>query len=123
METANGMKEQHPHLFGVPHPRFASRREFLQRTGSGFGMLALASLLGEEAAAAVTSPPNVGGQGGRNPLASKPGHFPVKAKNVIWLFMNGGPSQVDTWDYKPPLEKHDGKELPGFDKNTGFFTE
>ena len=37
--------------------------------------------------------------------------------------MNGGPSQVDTWDYKPELEKRDGKELPGFDKNTGFFTD
>ena len=36
--------------------------------------------------------------------------------------MNGGPSQVDTWDYKPELEKHDGQELEGFDKNTGFFT-
>jgi hypothetical protein len=41
---------------------------------------------------------------------------------VIWLFMNGGPSQVDTWDYKPELAKRDGKELEGFDKNTGFFT-
>ena len=37
--------------------------------------------------------------------------------------MNGGPSQVDTWDYKPELEKRDGQELPGFDKNTGFFTD
>ena len=46
-----------------------------------------------------------------------------KAKSVIWLFMNGGPSQVDTWDYKPELAKRDGKELTGFDKNTGFFTD
>ena len=37
--------------------------------------------------------------------------------------MNGGPSQVDTWDYKPELAKRDGKELKGFDKNTGFFTD
>ena len=55
-------------------------------------------------------------------MAAKEQHFPAKAKSVIWLFMNGGPSQVDTWDYKPELEKHDGQELEGFDKNTGFFT-
>ena len=58
-----------------------------------------------------------------NPLAPQPPHFPAKAKSVIWLFMNGGPSQVDTWDYKPELEKRDGQELKGFDKNTGFFTD
>ena len=58
-----------------------------------------------------------------NPLAAKPAHFPAKAKRVIWLFMNGGPSQVDTWDYKPELDKRDGQELTGFDKNTGFFTD
>ncbi|MGE3316891.1 MAG: DUF1501 domain-containing protein [Planctomycetaceae bacterium] len=58
-----------------------------------------------------------------NPLAPKSGHFPSKTKSDIWLFMNGGPSQVDTWDYKPELAKRDGKELEGFDKNTGFFTE
>ena len=56
-----------------------------------------------------------------NPLASHAGHFPGRAKSVIWLFMNGGPSQVDTWDYKPELEKRDGKELAGFDQTTGFF--
>ena len=50
-------------------------------------------------------------------------HFAAKAKSVIWLFMNGGPSQVDTWDYKPELAKRDGQELKGFDKNTGFFTD
>jgi hypothetical protein len=56
-----------------------------------------------------------------DPLAPKPAHFPGKAKSVIWLFMNGGPSQVDTWDHKPELEKRDGQELKGFDPNTGFF--
>ncbi len=54
-------------------------------------------------------------------MAPRPSHFPAKAKSVIWLFMNGGPSQVDTWDYKPELDKRDGQELAGFDKNTGFF--
>ncbi|HEU4754580.1 MAG TPA: DUF1501 domain-containing protein, partial [Armatimonadota bacterium] len=58
-----------------------------------------------------------------NPLAPHPGHFPSKVKTVIWLFMNGGPSQVDTWDYKPELEKHHGEELKGFDKDTGFFVD
>jgi hypothetical protein len=57
------------------------------------------------------------------PLAPKPPHFRAKARSVIWLFMNGGPSQVDTWDYKPELARRDGRELPGFDKNTGFFTD
>jgi hypothetical protein len=58
-----------------------------------------------------------------NPLASHPSHFPGKAKSVIWLFMNGGPSQVDTWDYKPELEKRDGQKLEGFDNSTGFFVD
>jgi hypothetical protein len=56
-----------------------------------------------------------------DPMAPKPSHFPAKAKSVIWLFMNGGPSHVDTWDYKPELTKRDGKELEGFDPTTGFF--
>ena len=56
-----------------------------------------------------------------NPLAPHAPHFAAKAKSVIWLFMNGGPSHVDTWDYKPELEKRDGQELPGFDPKTGFF--
>jgi hypothetical protein len=55
-------------------------------------------------------------------MALRPGHFPAAAKSVIWLFMNGGPSQVDTWDYKPELARRDGQELEGFDTNTGFFT-
>jgi hypothetical protein len=111
-----------PHFPADPHPHFCSRRDFLQRTGSGAGMLGLTALLadsgllGSSAHAAASTEPI-------NPLAAKKPHFPVKAKSVIWLFMNGGQSQVDTWDYKPALEKYDGKDLPGFDKNTGFFTE
>ncbi len=100
-----------------------SRRHFLAQTGGGAGMLALASLLADEGflnssrAAESTGP-----AGNLNPLAAHPGHFAAKAKSVIWLFMNGGPSQVDTWDHKPELAKRDGQELKGFDKNTGFFT-
>jgi hypothetical protein len=97
----------------APPPMTTTRREFLARAGNGAGLLALASILGPEALAAEAS---------LNPLTPRPGHFPAKAKSVIWLFLNGGPSQVDTWDYKPELAKRDGRELPGFDKNTGFFT-
>jgi hypothetical protein len=54
-------------------------------------------------------------------LAAKKPHYPARAKSVIWIFANGGPSQVDTWDYKPELQKRDGQELAGFDPKTGFF--
>jgi hypothetical protein len=106
-------------LFAPPSPAFASRRDFLARAGNGFGLLALSALLADEAAAA----PVANAPGSPDPLAPKKAHFPVKAKSVIWLFMNGGPSHVDTWDYKPELAKRDGQELKGFDKNTGFFTD
>src|SRR4051794_33844302 len=105
-----------PHLIASPHRAFASRRDFLRRTGSGFGALALASILAEQGRAESIRLP-------LNPLESRPGHFPSKAKSVIWLFMNGGPSQVDTWDYKPELARRHGQELKGFDKDTGFFTD
>ncbi|MDB5352787.1 MAG: hypothetical protein JWN86_4034 [Planctomycetota bacterium] len=105
------------HHVAEPHHAFASRRDFLRRTGSGLGMVALAGMLEQQgllASAADTAP---------NPLAPRASQFPAKAKSVIWLFMNGGPSQVDTWDHKPELEKRHNQELPGFDKNTGFFTD
>jgi hypothetical protein len=105
-----------PHLFAGPSPAFPSRRAFLRRAGGGFGMLALASLLNEQGLLAAETELI-------NPLAPKPPHFPAKAKSVIWLFMNGGPSQVDTWDYKPELARRDGQELKGFDKTTGFFVD
>lgn len=93
-----------------------SRRDALKRAGAGFGLLALSDLLrmdGLLAPSAAAAP--------INPLAPKSPHFTGKAKSVIWLFMNGGPSQVDTWDYKPELQKRDGQKLEGFDKHTGFF--
>ena len=89
-------------------------------------MLALASLLSDEGlltnCASAADNSTKASDPKLNPLAPRVAHFPAKAKSVIWLFMNGGPSQVDTWDYKPTLEKLDGKPLEGFDKNTGFFT-
>jgi hypothetical protein len=77
-------------------------------------MLGLAALLGERKLLAA-------GDGPDDPLAPRKPHFPAKAKAVIWIFINGGPSHVDTWDYKPELEKCDGQELKGFNKFTGFF--
>ncbi|MFN0080205.1 MAG: DUF1501 domain-containing protein [Prosthecobacter sp.] len=87
-----------------------SRRQFLQRTGLGFGSLAFASMLHEQQAKAA------------DPLALRPPLFAPRAKSVIWLFMTGAPSQVDTWDYKPELQKRGGQTLPGSDPKTGFFT-
>jgi hypothetical protein len=91
-----------------------SRRDLLARAGNGLGLIALAGLLDSLGLDAAE---------GTDPLAAKPGHFPCKAKAVIWVFMNGGPSHIDTWDYKPELAKRDGTELAGFDKDTGFFTD
>ena len=71
----------------------------LRVSSAGFGSLALASLLDEEARA-------------ESPLSVKQTHFPARAKRVIFLFMHGGPSQVDTFDYKPLLERDHGKPLP-----------
>lgn len=104
-----------PHLFASPSASFASRRDFLRLTGQGFGSLALAGLFQQAGLVSAADPPNL--------MLSRPGHFPAKAKSVIWLFMNGGPSQVDTWDYKPELEKRDGQTLENFDSSTGFFFE
>jgi hypothetical protein len=91
------------------------RREFLRRTGQGFGSVALSWLLAQEGLAASNPQSAI-----RNPQFRP--HFPGKAKSVIWLFMTGGPSQVDTFDYKPELQKRDGQKLAGADPKTGFFT-
>jgi hypothetical protein len=81
-----------------------SRRQVLQSTSCGFGMLALASLFQQQ----VKANP----EAASNPLAPRPPHFTPKAKRVIFMFMQGAPSHVDTFDYKPGLEKDDGKS-PG----------
>ena len=81
---------------------FSSRRALLQKAGGGMGMLALNSLLNQTSFGIENNP--------TNPLASKQPHYEAKAKNVIWLFINGGPSHVDTWDYKPGLVKADGQK-------------
>src|ERR1043165_8962305 len=107
------------HFIAQPHPGFQTRRDFLRRTGSGAGLLALAALMKDKSL--LASAP--AGEVAVNPLVPRASHFPAKARSVIWLFMNGGPSQVDTWDYKPELARRDGQALEGFDKNTGFFTE
>ena len=86
-----------------------SRREMLQVSAAGFGNLALAGLANEEAKADTAK------SSAADPLSLKETHFPAKAKRVIFLFMHGGPSQVDTFDYKPLLERDHGKPLP-FDK-------
>src|SRR5678809_380063 len=90
-----------------PHDRFLTRRQMLQRCGMGMGALALGNLL-----SGVGFGSTDGGVGSINPLAVKNPQFPAKAKRVIHLFMNGGPSQVDTFDPKPALEKYAGKLLP-----------
>ena len=94
-------------LDGRETPAFC-RREFLQKAGLGFGMLAAGDLLSRDMAAA-TMPPSTHQV---HPLAPKPPHFPAKAKSVIFLFMHGGPSHIDTFDPKPMLAKLDGQKLP-----------
>jgi len=86
---------------------FNSRREFLCGTCNGIGAMALAGMLSHELGAA---------QADVNPMAVKPPHFRRKAKNCIFLFMAGGASQMDTFDYKPALQKYAGgklRKLPG----------
>src|SRR6516225_2608524 len=80
-----------------------NRREMLRLSANGFGLLALADLL--RAADTPIDP--------KNPLAVRAPHFAPKAKRIIFLFMHGGPSQVDTFDYKPDLKKFDNKPYPG----------
>ena len=81
------------------------RREFLLKAGGGFGSIALAAMLADERKA-------VGGEPKSSPFAPKPPHFQPKAKSVIFLFMDGGPSHLDLFDPKPALQKLAGKPLP-----------
>ena len=76
-----------------------SRRQFLQTTSAGFGWMAFAGLCSQQAARAAAT-------------AAGP-HFAPKAKRVIFMFMQGGPSHLDTFDWKPELAKHSGKKASG----------
>src|SRR5215469_14422007 len=84
-----------------------SRREMLRTMGTGFAAAGLAATLNGATAGAPLSP-----------LAPKAPHFPAKAKHVIFLFLNGGPSQVDTFDPKPMLDQYNGKAAPTGNQKT-----
>jgi hypothetical protein len=90
----------------MPHDPL-SRRAMLKNAAVGFGQLALAAMLAEESPAREAP-----GSRAADPLAPKAPHHPPRAKRIIFLFMKGGPSQVDTFDYKPALQRDDGKPLP-----------
>ncbi len=89
-----------------------TRREFLERTGMGFGAMSLASILGLSLGGNAQAAPSTKALA---PLAPKKPHFPAKAKAVIHIFAEGGPSHVDTWDPKPELAKYADKTLPGLE--------
>ncbi|HEX3727354.1 MAG TPA: DUF1501 domain-containing protein [Pirellulales bacterium] len=90
----------------------ATRRQFFGQCGLSIGAMALASMAGAEQGQAATA---------TSPLAPKPGHFPAKAKRVIYLFMAGGPSQLELFDYKPKLQELDGQIVPpSYTKNKRF---
>ena len=96
------------HTFSLEHLAL-TRREFLSRCGMGMGSLGLASLLG---GAGLAGSASAAEPGFTNPLAPRSPQFAGKAKRVIHLFMNGGPSHVDTFDRKTSLDKYHGKEIP-----------
>src|SRR3954452_18742946 len=87
-----------------------SRRELLQRMGTGLGALSLAGILKEQGL--FSTEPAV------NPLAPRTPHFAPRAKRLIHLFMNGGPSQVDTFDPKPALTRFAGQRPPAANLRT-----
>lgn len=88
---------------------FITRRQFLQRAGMGFGMLGLATLLGEELFNSAVSAEDAASLVPRTPP------LPAKAKHVVHIFAQGAPSHVDTWDPKPALTQYDGQSLPGME--------
>jgi hypothetical protein len=84
-----------------------SRRQILRTMGTGFGMAGLAGILNALERGRTNTPPGV-----TAPMAPKAPHFKASAKHVIFLFLNGGPSQVDTFDPKPMLQKYSGQPMP-----------
>ncbi len=97
------------------YPCGQTRREFVWQMGGGFAGLALTALLEQDgffARSAQAGEVNANAVAATNPLVAKSPHFPTKAKSCIFLMMNGAPSQVDTFDYKPELQKYAGQPLP-----------
>ncbi len=95
--------------------RLLARRDFLRGAGAGIGGLALSSMLARDLCAAQATIAT------QDPLAPRAPHFAPKAKNIIWLFMNGGPSQLDLLDPKPALLELDGQPVPeSFTKGERF---
>src|SRR5437868_5418634 len=88
-----------------------TRRRLLMDSYLGLGGLALIDLLSVDSAQASNEP--------ANPMAPKPPHHPCKAKNCIFLFMEGGVSQMDTFEYKPALQKYAGQQMPKAERTTG----
>ncbi|MEM7476746.1 MAG: DUF1501 domain-containing protein [Planctomycetota bacterium] len=98
-------------LQNFSNPGLLSRRELLARTGTGLGTLGLAAMLSEEGLLASDGVSTANAEDGPiSPLAPKQPHFAPKAKRIIHLFMNGGPSQVDTFDPKPELTRRHGQQ-------------
>jgi hypothetical protein len=89
------------------YEKFNNRREFLKKAGAGFGMLALADLIGSGSLIAAGSEP----EQPVDPGACRPPHYAPKAKSIIWLFMEGAPSSVDLFDPKPELTKRHGQRI------------
>ena len=97
----------------LPSSAGASRRDFLVRCGGGFGAVALTGLLSRAARSESVKPFNQTTMiDSVNPLLARHPHFTPRAKRVIFLFMYGGPSHVDTFDYKPALLEQNGKPVP-----------
>lgn len=99
----------HADRFTAPRRHFLDRRQFLSNAASALGSIALTSLLGRDGLLAAHVPaidPAL-------PYAPRLPHFPAKAKNVVVIFCAGAVSQLETWDYKPELIKHDGQALAG----------
>ncbi len=98
------------------YPCGQTRREFVWEMGGGFAGVALTSLLAADGFfgrhAGAEPKPNAQAAASGGPLAPKPSHFPTRVKSVIFLMMNGAPSHIDTFDYKPSLTKYAGQELP-----------
>ncbi len=96
-----------------PTPCGRSRREFLWQVGGGFAGLGLIDLLSRDGFFSRSARADEGDAASANPLAPKPPHFEARAKHVIFLFMNGAPSHVDTFDPKPELDRHHGSAYQG----------